>query len=113
MLKMIYDAKFGQPIRDGDLDEKVLWLLHLAADSNQHEFRFATDNILNAIRVAVVENRLPLARLSVFYCKPEDSRGPEEEIELRMYSRGGIRPWPDGFCDRNEFFLWKLSKGAV
>jgi hypothetical protein len=103
MLKMVYDAKFGQPIRDGDLEELVLRLLDLAADGNRHEFRFATDNILDAVRVAVRNEQFPIERLSIFY-----QQTPEMEVELKMYPSGGISPRPEGFCDRKDFYLTEL-----
>lgn len=130
MLTLIYDAYEGQSFRDGHVHQVVEgWIRRLKIAPNVPiEVVFSTDNILNAIRVAIKHKRIDhtdvrlLNRRGVtnLYIRPDSHPdGPavyegteigatEHDQELRIYPSAGIRPWPNGFCDRLEFYLMEL-----
>lgn len=118
MLKLVYNPYTGYATRDGDLPEKVRELSEMTMSEEEYTFVFATDNLLNAMRVEFRQKRLPLDRFSLWYHRTDPlprhpefgdiQLFPDGFVQLRLYPSGGISPWPHGFCDRTEFYLMDL-----
>lgn len=130
MIRLIYDAYEGKAFRDGDVHRVVEDIIVRAGNGDNIEVVFATDNFLNAMRVAIVHKRIDVdsvqllcrRRVANLYVHDnnQDNTGGKiiEEVDffgdeqperlLRIYPSGGISPWPKGFCDRTEFYLMEL-----
>ncbi len=67
-----------------------------------------SDHVLNGIRRAVRETLLPPSSVVINYFAAAGEGGPQRVIQPKMYSNGGIRPWPKGFFDQYEHDLRKL-----
>lgn len=106
MLTLVYDAIDGQAFPDGQVDTYVEAIVKEIGIGVEVPITFSTDNILNGIRVAIKQGRIPLDQVRLV-CYRVIS-GEIVDRELRIYESGGITPWPDGFCDTNYTYLMKL-----
>lgn len=130
MLTLIYDAYEGEAFRDGHVHHVVEGLIQQLRNAPNVPLKivFSTDNILNAIRVAIKHKRIDHTDVRLFnrrgvtnlYIRPdshpdgqavyegEEIGATERDRELRIYPDAGISPWPNGFCDRLDFYLMEL-----
>lgn len=110
MITLIYDAFQGTPHRDGEVITTVDTLAaQNTADTTQEIIiTTATENLLNALRVAVRQEKIPLEQVRIVYRKPEDSSGPAADRIVKLYKSGGIAPWPNGFADITDRLLMEL-----
>lgn len=98
MLTLIYD-QYATPYADGNVNAVVLDCINLEKSINL-SLRFSTSNILNAFRVAIMENRIPRERVVIQYEDyAEDQMSAPRLRTLTLYTNGGIKPWPKGFAD--------------
>jgi len=89
MITLQYEPKIGIPFRDGDVDDYINAFKFLIEGGQELTMLFATDNILEAIRAAVVEKQIPFDSIQFIY---------GDEI-IRINPDGGLSIWPEGFAD--------------
>jgi hypothetical protein len=67
MLIIRYDAKYGMPVRDGDAEQYAFELVRRANENPEEitTLEVATENIINALRVAVKRTYIAPERIQV------------------------------------------------
>jgi hypothetical protein len=113
MLYLTYDALNGAPYRDGEIEHYITAIVHA---QNEHpltlmELSTATDNIINGIRVAIKQGRIPLhlVRLQFRNYYPHGMFFGGGLLQtLAIDGDGRISDWPVGFCDTNDKFIEAL-----
>lgn len=106
MLHLIYDAIDGHATPDGKVDQLADQLVHDALSGIDREFHFSTDNLLNAVRVAVRRGQISIDQVKITCHRVVG--GEVIDREVKIYPSGGLRPCPKGFCDRVEVYLSEL-----
>lgn len=84
------------------------FLARVAAAGVQVVIETHSDHVLNGIRRAVRDTLLAPDAVAINYFVAAGTSGPQRVIQPKMYSNGGIRPWPKGFFDQFENDLRKL-----
>ncbi len=106
MLRLTYDALGGMPFRDGEVEHYlaavITGLTELPdVDLNLHT---ATENLINAVRVAVLDGRLSVVQVELLYLDHMEHR----LTPIQLTYRGRILDWPNGFCDTNANYTRRL-----
>jgi predicted ATPase len=86
MISINYDPIHGEAIRDGSVDSLVnQWIKRDFVTID-----VSTSNIVDALRLAVKEGRLPKEHIVFFF---------REKTKIRIDDNGNLDHWPEGFCD--------------
>jgi predicted ATPase len=67
-----------------------------------------SDHLLNGIRIAVKEEKLPCTDVKCYFFKSDDSSKPASVEQLTIDEHGMLDHWPDGFFDQTEKNLLRL-----
>jgi hypothetical protein len=118
MIVLRYDSLRGNPYADGMADRIVAHRIRRQkhAPGLEHLIHTSTDNVLNALRVALKQGRIALQDIRIEYVdrerafnEPAPHNAPPYRIRtLRLYPSGGISPRPRGFADFTEHWLMEL-----
>ena len=114
MFTLVYDSEWGTPFRDGETKVFVDNIVERIKLKQDFTVTCATENLLNAVRVAVRHKRIALEDITLQFQHPGIRFGKEDWIELprlmtlRLYKSGGISPWPVGFADHAMQHLMEL-----
>ena len=98
MITVTYDAYTGTPVSDGRADELASSLIAAHDRGGNPSIVVSTENIVNALRIAVVQKRIHADDIELLF----------EGQRLRIYPSGGIAPRPEGFCDYNVNSMLEL-----
>ena len=79
--------------------ELVKFLAKVSSCGIQVLIESHSDHILNALRIAVIDNVLSNKELSVLYFSEKIG---ESVIQISIDSDGRIEEWPDGFFDQMD-----------
>lgn len=101
MITIVYDAVNGRPIADG-LCRKVAMNLALEVDNDITE-TFSTENVLQAIRLEIIHDRLPVDKVRFMF----------EGKVLEHNKYGNITNWPKGYCQETLNLLRELCLDAL
>jgi hypothetical protein len=108
MITVIYDAKNGIPFRDGEVDEYIDCLIedlinHDNLQEPTFEITIATDNFLEAIRLAVRQRRIPFMWVRLMWY-PAD----QDPYIIEIDPNGNLSEWPEGFADYTQNIVARL-----
>lgn len=103
MLTVIYDPKYGHAVRDGDLMQEWEHLKRSLGKGYDVDVNYATDNIIELLRVMVHWGLLPLDKFQLKFQQSE-----HVQIDISIDSYGNIKTWPNGFCDEGLIALHHL-----
>lgn len=108
MITICYDAVNGVPFRDGEIEIYIAAMQsHIANNMENLTLTVATENIINGVRVAVKQKRLPHDQVRMEYAEPQPD-GSCRLVHLGMNTNGRYPIWPAGYCDTNERYIDKL-----
>jgi hypothetical protein len=104
MLIIRYNAYSGAPVADGNVAAFAEW--HLV----QHEQRggdqvvyTSSHLVIDTFRVFIRCETIPMDQIRFEFEKDDGTL-----IPIKHYKNGGLRPWPEGFCDHTENLLIQL-----
>lgn len=97
-VRIVFDAKNGTAVRDGDSDEVVQKLI----ESKEPEITFVTGtaNVIESMRLALAENKIESKDVIFIF----------NDLKLINHGTSGIMYWPDGFCDHSRKRLTAIAQ---
>lgn len=107
MIYLTYDPYQGVAYRDGEVDtyiDSIVDSLEAARDHNMQidvHITYATDNILEAFRLAVHQRRIPFDVVQILWQREDDL------AQINIDPNGNLEEWPEGFAD---YTMKKISQ---
>jgi hypothetical protein len=97
-LRVEYDPKFGDAIRDGEIEKIVASMIKHKDEVAWEYHRFATQNIFTRLRLAVKRDEISSNDIYFIF----------GATKIKIYPSGGASPWPEGFCDLEENYMLEM-----
>jgi predicted ATPase len=89
--------------------QHIGWLLAVAAASGvQIIVETHSDHVLNGLRLAAKQGRIPPSDVAVHYFSPSPDGAPVRPRSPTLDAHGRLSEWPDGFFDQFDLALAEL-----
>lgn len=98
ILDIYYEPNIGDAFRDGNCDQKVTEIIGELCLGDVLVWT-STENIIAAIRVAIMQGRINYANVRMWYYVNEAAINA---TQLPIDRDGNLQNWPNGFCDYIE-----------